>query len=171
MWMGLFHVHSVVTLLFYPPAEELPSNIWTRVFSVYWDLYSAGKERSLFIFEYMIFPMLQRRSIRGLIFHRSSNLVLILQSFQSLVRTIGNMMWGFHFIHFFLLDCRVFSAEAFRRTWFIHVTEIRAVLSIKSLGIAASTADYRSALKWECPKNVSWLQKRSHLLYTFIKEF
>lgn len=63
---------------------------------------------------------------------------------------------NFHFTHFsFLLDCRVFSAGAFKRTWFIHVTEIRTVLLIKSLGIAANTADYRSALKWECPKNVS----------------
>lgn len=37
------------------------------------------------------------------------------------------------------------------------------MLSIKLPEIAASTADYRSALKWECPKNVSCL--RNNLLF------
>jgi len=60
----------------------------------------------------------------------------------------------------FFLDFRAFSAGVSRRTWFTHVIEIRTVLSIKLPEIAASTADYRSALKWECPKNVSCLQKQ-----------
>lgn len=60
----------------------------------------------------------------------------------------------------FFLDFRAFSAGVSRRTWFTHVTEIKTVLSIKLPEIAASTADYRSALKWECPKNVSCLQKQ-----------
>lgn len=64
------------------------------------------------------------------------------------------------FDFFFFLDFRAFSAGVSRRTWFTHVTEIKTVLSIKLPEIAASTADYRSALKWECPKNVSCLQKR-----------
>lgn len=60
----------------------------------------------------------------------------------------------------FFLDFRAFSAEVSRRTWFTHVIEIKIVLSIKLPEIAASTADYRSALKWECPKNVSCLRKQ-----------
>lgn len=60
----------------------------------------------------------------------------------------------------FFLDFRAFSAGVSRRTWFTHVIEIKTVLSIKLPEIAASTADYRSALKWECPKNVSCLQKQ-----------
>lgn len=63
----------------------------------------------------------------------------------------------------FFLDYRAFSAGVSRRTWFTHVTEIKTVLSIKLPEIAASTADYRSALKWECPKNVSCL--RNNLLF------
>lgn len=69
---------------------------------------------------------------------------------------------------FFPLDFRAFSAGVSRRTWFTHVTEIKTVLSIKLREIAASTADYRSALKWECPKNVSCLQKQfivCHILH------
>lgn len=71
----------------------------------------------------------------------------------------------------FFLDSRAFSAGASRRTWFTHVTEIKTVLSIKLPEIAASTADYRSALKWECPKNVSCLQKQfivCHVIYIYI---
>ncbi|XP_065439572.1 retinoic acid receptor beta isoform X4 [Chrysemys picta bellii] len=60
-------------------------------------------------------------------------------------------------------DVRVFSAEVFRRTWFTRVTEIKTALLIKSLEIAASTADYRSALKWECPKNNSSADHRVRL--------
>lgn len=63
----------------------------------------------------------------------------------------------------FFLDSRAFSAGVSRRTWFTHVTEIKTVLSIKLPEIAASTADYKSALKWECPKNVSCL--RNNLLF------
>lgn len=72
------------------------------------------------------------------------------------------------FSFFFFLDFRAFSAEVSRRTWFTRVTEIKTVLSIKLPEIAASTADYRSALKWECPKNVSSLQKQltlRHILH------
>ena len=35
------------------------------------------------------------------------------------------------------------------------------MLLIKSPGIDASTVDSRSALKWECPKNVSGVSKKN----------
>lgn len=66
----------------------------------------------------------------------------------------------------FFLDFRASSAGVSRRIWFTHVIEIRTVLSIKLPEIVASTADYRSALKWECPKNVSCLQKQYIVCHT-----
>lgn len=63
-----------------------------------------------------------------------------------------------HLFIFFLPRYRASSGGVFRRTWFTRVTGKRTVLSIKWHGIAASTADYRGALKWECPKNVSKVQ-------------
>jgi hypothetical protein len=68
----------------------------------------------------------------------------------------------------FLFACRAFSAEVFRRTWFTLVTEIRTVLLIKSPGIDASTVDSRSALKWECPKNVSGISKKKKKVFCFV---
>lgn len=68
----------------------------------------------------------------------------------------------------FFLDSRAFSAGVSRRTWFTHVTEIKTVLSIKLPEIAASTVDYRSALKWECPKNVSCLGKNLLFVLTYV---
>lgn len=54
-----------------------------------------------------------------------------------------------------LLAHRAFSDEAFRRTWSTLATGIRTALLTRSLGIDASTAACRSALKWACPKSVS----------------
>lgn len=70
-----------------------------------------------------------------------------------------------------LLACRGFSAEVFRRTWFTLVTEIRTVLLIKSPGIDASTVDSRSALKWECPKNVSGVSKKNFFSLCLIYKY
>lgn len=51
-------------------------------------------------------------------------------------------------------DARVSSGEASRKTWFTLVTEKRTVSSTRLREIAASTADYRSVLKWACLKSL-----------------